>query len=300
MKVLVTGGNGFIGGYVAEELFRRGYTPIIFDRYKRDTDFIAGNIFLGDITSPVDCTEAMAHCDAFIHLAAVLGTQETIDNPTPAATTNILGGLNVLDGAAQYRVPGVYIGVGNHWMNNTYSITKTCIERFIDMYNKHRGTCINIVRAMNAYGPGQVPAAPYGPAKVRKITPSFVCRALRNDDIEIYGDGSQVSDMVYVKDVAFALVNSMELACGSQHHEPAECGPPFNNTVNEVAELVIELTGSASRIIHLPMRPGEIPNSTVSADTSTLEDLGMQDYPFVPLPSGLIETIAYFEEYLKK
>jgi len=296
MKVLVTGGAGFIGGYVCDELWTRGYEPVVFDRYRRVTT----PAILGDICSSVDVTEAFAHVDAFIHLAAVLGTQETIDNPTPAAHTNILGGLNVLDAAAQYGVPGVYIGVGNHWMNNTYSITKTTIERFIDMYNTNRGTCVNIVRAMNAYGPRQVPASPYGPAKVRKITPSFVCRALRNDDIEIYGDGEQISDMVFVKDVAFALVNSMELACGGVKHGPAECGPPFNNTVKEVAELVLQLTGSTSQIKYLPMRPGEIADSKVRADTRTLAAIGMKDYLFLSLRAGLVQTIKYFREYLKK
>ena len=296
-RVLVTGGFGFIGRYVVEELVRRNYSPIVFDRYLREPT--AGPYFTGDICSTVDVTEAFAHADAFIHLAAVLGTQETIDNPIPAAHTNILGGLNVLQAAAQYDVPGVYIGVGNHWMDNTYSITKTTVERFINMYNANRGTCINIVRAMNAYGPRQVPAAPYGSAKVRKITPSFVCRALKNHDIEIYGDGEQISDMVFVKDVAFALINSMELACGGVKHEPAECGPPFNNTVRQVAELVIELTDSASQIKYLPMRPGEIAGSTVTADTDTLTAIGMKDYPFVTLRDGLIETIQYFREYLK-
>jgi len=134
MKVLVTGGTGFIGQYVCEELSRRNYGVIKFDRYKRLANE-NGRLFLGDVTDDVAVTEAFAHCDAFIHLAAVLGTQETIQNPRPAAKSNLLGGLNVLEAAAQYSTPGVYIGVGNHWMNNTYSITKTMIERFIDMFN---------------------------------------------------------------------------------------------------------------------------------------------------------------------
>ncbi len=71
-----------------------------------------------------------------------------------------MGGLNMLEAAAQYDTPGVYIGVGNHWMNNTYSITKTMIERFVDMFNRDRGTRVNIVRAMNAYGEGQRAVAP--------------------------------------------------------------------------------------------------------------------------------------------
>jgi UDP-glucose 4-epimerase len=193
----------------------------------------------------------------------------------------------------------VYIGVGNHWMNNTYSITKTTVERFIDMYNKNRGTSINIVRAMNAYGPRQVPASPYGPAKVRKITPSFVCRALCNDDIEIYGDGEQISDMIYVSDVAVALVKAMENACVRNVHPVVEIGPVVNNTVNDVAKMIIELSESESEIKYLPMRPGELPGAIVKANTDTLKHVEMQPEQLLPLDIGMQNTIDYFREYLK-
>jgi UDP-glucose 4-epimerase len=301
MKVLVTGGTGFIGQYVCEELERKKYNVLKFDRYKRSSDDTSHlELFLGDIMDDVAVTEAFAHCDAFIHLAAVLGTQETIQNPRPAAKSNLLGGLNVLEAAAQYNTPGVYIGVGNHWMNNTYSITKTMIERFIDMFNNNRGTTINIVRAMNAYGPRQVAAHPYGPAKVRKITPSFVCRALRGDNIEIYGDGEQISDMVYVGDVAKALVKAMEYAIAGEVLPTIEIGPSENNTVNEVAKLIIKHCNSNSKIVHLPMRPGEIPNAVVSADCSTLKHIGMESKELIDLNLGMAYTVKYFREYLSE
>jgi UDP-glucose 4-epimerase len=297
MRVLVTGGSGFIGRYVCEELQERNHEPLIFDHH----DKVITNLsfFIGDIRDDVAVTEAFAQVDAFIHLAAVLGTQETIQNPNPAAKTNVIGGINILQAAAQYNVPGVYIGVGNHWMNNTYSITKTTVERFIDMYNKNRGTSINIVRAMNAYGPRQVPASPYGPAKVRKITPSFVCRALCNDDIEIYGDGEQISDMIYVSDVAVALVKAMENACVRNVHPVVEIGPVVNNTVNDVAKMIIELSESESEIKYLPMRPGELPGAIVKANTDTLKHVEMQPEQLLPLDIGMQNTIDYFREYLK-
>jgi len=301
MKVLVTGGTGFIGQYVVEELLDQEYEILKFDRdarFEDDTKHV--DLFLGDIMDEVAVTEAFAHCDAFIHLAAVLGTQETISNPRPAAKSNLLGGLNVLEAADQYNTPGVYIGVGNHWMNNTYSITKTMIERFIDMFNSNRGTHINIVRAMNAYGPRQVPASPYGSAKVRKITPSFICRALCGDNIEIYGDGEQISDMIYVTDVAKALVSAMESAILGKVIPTVEIGPKVNNTVNEVAELIIKLSNSKSNIIHLPMRPGELPNATVIADCSTLESINMDPENFVSVEEGMTHTINYFKDYLRE
>jgi nucleoside-diphosphate-sugar epimerase len=256
-------------------------------------------VFLGDIRDEVAVTEAMAQVDSWIHLAGVLGTQETIQNPKPAAETNIIGGLNILEAAVQYDLPGVYIGVGNHWMNNTYSISKTTVERFVHMYNKERGTKINIVRAMNAYGPRQKAAPPYGSSKVRKITPAFVCRALMGDPVQIYGDGEQVSDMVWVGDVAKVLVNAMEKAVnGIVFDRVVEVGPAKHNTVKEVAELVIELCGSKSELEFLPMRPGELAKASVTADVSSLELVEIRPDELVPLEQGLSETVDYFRATL--
>jgi len=296
MKVLVTGGAGFIGLYTVEALQAAGHTPGSFDHFNRQEEYPCP-VILGDVRDDVSVTEAMAHVDGCIHLAAVLGTQETVTNPRPAAHSNLMGGLNILEAAAQYDIPVAYIGVGNHWMNNTYSISKTMIERFIDMYNKNRGTKVNIVRAMNAYGPRQRPVAPWGTSRVRKITPSFVCRALAGENIEIYGDGSQVSDMCWVGDVAQALVVALEKANeGVIFDEAVEVGPEVNSTVKEVAELIIKISGSSSEIVNLPMRPGEIPNAVVSADVKTLNLVGMSADNLKPLEQGMTETVEWFRK----
>jgi UDP-glucose 4-epimerase len=295
MKVLVTGGAGFIGGYVVERLAECGHDPVIFDHYDRG-DYPCP-VFLGDVRDATAVTEAMAQVEGWIHLAAVLGTQETIHNPRPAAESNLMGGLNMLEAAAQYDLPGVYIGVGNHWMNNTYSISKTMIERFVDMFNQNRGTRVNIVRAMNAYGPRQEPSQPFGISRVRKITPAFICRALAGLPVEVYGTGEQISDMVYVSDVAQALVCALEFAMIDVVFDCAvEVGPDEHITVQEFAQMVIDCCGSESEIVNLPMRPGEIPGSTVSADCSTLALVGMNAGDLVPLDVGLKRTVEHFRQ----
>ena len=298
MKILITGGAGFIGSYVVEKCIQRGHEPIIFDHYNRQEQYPCP-VILGDVRDEVAVTEAMAHVDAWIHLAAVLGTQETIDNPRPAAQSNLMGGLNMLAAAKQYNLPGTYIGVGNHWMNNPYSITKTMIERFVNMYNKEHNTKVNIVRAMNAYGPRQRPVPPWGDSKVRKITPSFICRALEGLDIEVYGDGKQISDMCWVGDVAHALVVATEKAAKDiVFPEPVEVGPSHSKQVGEIAHLIVHLTESNSKVVNLPMRPGEIPGATVSADVNTLKHVDMTEASLMPVSKGMEITIEYYKELL--
>lgn len=165
-RYAVTGSQGFIGGWVRRELLRRGHEVVVFDRYPRTQMAEGEAFFLGDIENANAVTEMAAHVDGIIHLAAVLGTQETIQNPRPSAVTNIMGGLNIFEAAVQYRLPVVYAGVGNAWMRDhatgSYTISKTCVEDYARMYNAYRGGTISVVRPVNAYGPGQSVAAPYG------------------------------------------------------------------------------------------------------------------------------------------
>lgn len=294
----VTGGAGFIGGHVIDHLVSRGYDVISFDHMGRPVP--GAETMLGDVRDATAMTELAAHCDGIIHLAAVLGTQETIQNPRPSVESNISGGLNFLEAISQYDLPGVYICVGNHWMNNAYSISKTAVERLCRMYADYRGTQVGTVRVVNAYGPRQVAAAPYGPGKVRKIMPAFICRALSGDPIEVYGDGEQVSDMVHVHDVAAALVATLESCnAGAVPCRTIEVGPAEHHTVNEVAAGVARVAarlmgGAEVPVNHLPMRQGETPGAQVTADTTTLPLVGMSAHDLVPLATGIIETVEWF------
>lgn len=319
MKIGITGGAGFIGGHVAEHAIDRGHDVVIFDRRGRLAEdavlYGRGHAerFLGDVNDPIAVTELAAHVDGIIHLAACLGTQETIANPRPSAATNVLGGLNVLEASVQYRgsdgepLPVAYIGVGNWWMENSYSISKHTVERYIRMYNRERGARVNVVRAVNAYGPRQSVAPPFGPAKVRKITPAFVCRALTGQPIEIYGDGTQISDMVHVRDVARTLVAALEAAAkGTVLGDAVSVGPhpDASLSVNQVANIIRnivtfrDMLGGLPQpeIIHVPMRPGEVPGDRVSADPWTLRLVGVDPESLIPFDVGIRETIVWFAE----
>lgn len=306
MKVLVTGGNGFIASWIRKDLLARGHSVLVMDHQDRHHHLAdREEVFLGDVRDATAVTEAAAHVDGIIHLAAVLGTQETINNPRPSAETNVLGSLNIFEAAAQYNLPAVYAGVGNSWMRDhgtgAYTITKSAAEDFARMFNLYRdGGRITIVRPVNAYGPGQSIAAPYGTSKVRKILPALTCRALTGTDIEVYGDGTQISDCVYVEDVARTFVTALEHT--AQHgatEKPVEVGPLTSVTVNDialaVAEYAAEITGQPPvGIKHSPMRPGEVPNAVVSSDTTTLQQIGVTAADFVPLDEGIRRTVDYY------
>jgi nucleoside-diphosphate-sugar epimerase len=291
MKILVTGGSGFIGNHVVDNLLKKNYKVVIFDRYKKekreDVEY-----FYGDIRDWESISEAIYKCDGVIHLAGILGTQETVKNPLPAVQTNILGSLNVFEACYQYNKKCVYIAVGNHWMNNPYSITKTTAERFALMYNKERGTKIAIVRGFNAYGPRQQVKP------VRKIIPNFILPALKNEDILIYGNGEQKMDMIYVEDLAEILVRALifEHNC---YDKIFEGGTGIAPIVNEIAEAIIELTNSKSKINHTEMRPGEDKDSVVKADINTLRPIlaPVENYKFVSLEQGLKNTIEWYKEH---
>lgn len=327
-RILLTGGNGFIGRATCQELLRRDYEVTVLDhagnwpppryeeRHITGGDGFGGegsvstlvrmpDVILGDIRDEVAVNEAMAHADAWIHLAGVLGTQETILNPLPAAETNVMGGLNILQAAAQYNLPGVCIAVGNHFEDNTYSITKTTVERFCNMYRKYRGMDVTVVRALNAYGPGQSVAAPFGPSKVRKIMPAFVMRALTGQPIEVYGDGSQVMDMIFVDDVADILVTALdETIIRKEQGQPSisevlSAGTGRRTTVLDIAETVRDAVAKMTNsdpveIKHLPMRPGETPGVEVIGYPETLEAIGLKDYVFRNLEGGVEQTVQWY------
>lgn len=299
MRVGVTGGAGFIGGHVVDVLVERGHDPLVFDHLGRRGDFEA---MLGDTRDEVAVTELAAHVDGIIHLASVLGTQETVTNPRPAVMTNVISGMNVFEACVQYGLPAVNICVGNHGFSNPYSASKTCVETLGHMYVRDRGLRLNQVRLVNAYGPRQVMAAPYGPGKVRKILPAFIARALTGAPVEVYGDGKQVSDMVYVRDGALALVLALEAAAaGTVVPHVLECGPDEHTAVVEIAELVVAeaelMTGNRSEIAHLPMRPGETAGAYVVCDPSTLAPIGMTTADLKPLAEGVAETVQWYAQH---
>lgn len=296
MRIGVTGGSGFIGSYICEQLTAAGATVVVLDA-KRPPDTTLDWIE-GDIRHPADVAHLAADCEAIIHLAGLLGTPEMLTNPAAAVETNVIGGLNVLEAAA--GSPVVILGIGNWFMDNAYAISKHTVERFARMFNLFRGGRITIVRPVTAYGPRQLAPFPFGPAKVRKIVPSFVTRALAGWPIETYFGGGQVSDLVYAGDVARVVIAAATtlLDSGAPASQVIEVGPTESNTVLDVANAVIRLCVERGYkrvpVYDLGDRPGEEPGMPITADVATLKEIGVDPAGFVSLIDGLERTIDWY------
>lgn len=280
MKIAITGSQGFLGQHAIEVARELGHEVVGLTRHE---DFLNSEIqpdvaYYGDITDKEYVEKAISQVQGVINLAGILGTQETVDNPYPSVYTNIVGALNVLEAVRRYKIPVVQIAVGNHFMNNSYSITKTTAERFTLMYANEHGVKGNVVRALNAFGERQK----FYP--VRKMMPYFIHQALNNEDIQIYGSGEQVMDFVYVKDVAHILI---EVLTSNSFGNVFEAGLGHGLTVNQWAEAVIDLSHSKSRITHLPMRPGEPEKSKVVAENP-------YNFAYTDAQEALNQTITWY------
>lgn len=290
MRVLVTGGAGFVGNSLVTRLLKDGHQITSFDRTKYSGLRSGVNEVYGDLSDSyaVDCF--VKESEYVFNIGGMLGTQETVNNPIPAVQTNIVGALNVFNSVRRHNIPMTQITVGNYWMNNPYSITKSCSERFALMFNKEHRTQISVVRGLNIYGPGQKPFP------VKKVIPNFVLSALRGDDLTVYGSGESKMDMIYVDDAAQVLSATMEnKTC---FDKVIDMGTGVAPTVNAIAQSIITMTSSSSSINHVPMRPGEDNLSTVCADPELMETiLGIKASSLKSFDEGLIPTIDYYSKW---
>lgn len=292
-KILVTG-FGFIGRHVVSVLLGRGYKVTVLERKPdiKTLTSIGAELVLGDIRDADLMHELVPQFDGLINLAGLLGTAEMVNDPLLAVQTNIIGALNVFQGCKRANEFGrtprcVQITVGNYFMDNPYSITKSTSERFANMYNLEHGTDIRVVRVLNAYGEYQK----HSP--VRKIIPTFVRLALRNEPITIFGDGNQIMDMIYVGDVAKILVEAM---LANSLSRILSAGTGRRLTVNQIANLIIEISRSTSSIQHLPMRAGEPERSVVIGEPETLADIGINVETLVCFEEGIQKTINWYQD----
>ncbi len=288
-KVLVTGGGGFIGHHLVEQLLERDYNVTCFDRFGNNlppqTRFIAG-----DITNQDDVRRAMEGKSRVFHLAGMLGTSELQTQCADAVKTNILGAIHVFQAAAENGTRVVQVSKPNIW-ENVYSQTKKTADWFCRLYQREHGLEAVTVKWFNVYGPRQ---KYYG---VEKFVPTAIIRALRNEPVKVYGTGNQEADFIHVSDSnnATILLSETPAALGGVF----EVGTGHGTRVNDLAETIIRLSHSKSTIEHVPMRPGEDLDSKAIADLTAINRV-LKWSPRVSLERGMLETIAYYRKMEEK
>jgi len=292
-KILVTGGKGFIGSHLIDALLKQNYEVITYDNTDKKVDYEGwGKVkhIQGDIIDNDSISKVIAKTDYIFHLAAVLGTSETIENVRQAVDLNIIGALNVFDAIKKYRKRGQTITIGGIEWLNPYAITKLTAEKFALMYSKEFDLDIKVVRGFNTYGTRQK----YKP--VKKAVPNFILNALQNKPLEIYGDGKQILDLVYVGDLVEVILRTMNFQGEITH--VIDAGTGVKITVNDLAQTIIKLTNSKSKLSYSPMRSGEPEHSITLGKLETLREI--EYTPSTPLEKGLIITIPWYKEYLAK
>lgn len=237
--IIVTGGKGFIGKAVVNELTSRGIESFIADK-----DF--------DILS-----KELPQADGVIHLAGILGTSELFDQIDDAIDVNIKGTVRVLQACEKYEMSFVGITMPQVWAN-VYQATKACSKVLATAWHESFGVPVSHVRAFNAYGEDQK----FGEGHPQKIVPTFASMAWNNQPIPIWGDGQQTVDLIYVDDIAKILVEALSIGT----NVTIDAGSGIELSVNDIAEFVLQVTGSTAGITHYPMRSGERPNTRLCAN----------------------------------
>lgn len=308
-RILVTGGAGFIGSHLCERLLKEGNDVICLDNYftgsKDNIRHLIGNdhfeLVRQDVIFPY-----FAEVDEIYNLACPASPPHYQYNPIKTIKTSVMGAINMLGLAKRtkakilqastsevYGDPIIHPQVESYWGNvnpigirSCYDEGKRCAETLFMDYHRQNNVRIKIVRIFNTYGPRMNP-------NDGRVVSNFIVQALKNEDITIYGDGLQTRSFQYIDDLVEAMVRMM--ATSDDFTGPVNTGNPGEFTMLELAQKIIDLTGSKSKIIYMPL-PGDDPKQRQPDITLAKEKLGWE--PQIKLEEGLLKTIPYFEEVL--
>lgn len=303
MRVLVTGGAGFIGSHLAEELTKRGQKIVVFDNLRtgrlENLANIEHSFVNADIRDYDALKAALKDCKYVYHLAALTSVVESMEKIEECIAINLQGTLNVLKAAKEKEVKKVIFASSaavygdspelpkNETMRlepkSPYAITKADGEYYSNLYTDFFKVPTVAARFFNAFGERQDPNSAYASA-----IPIFIRKALRNEPIVIYGDGTQTRDFIYVKDIVKALIFLIENSCTGVYN----IGYGKKIDINSLVNLIKELTGSDSKIHYLPERAGEIKHSF--AAVNKLMKLGFK--PDYAIKDGLMKTIEFMRK----
>lgn len=284
-KILVTGGCGFIGSHIVDELVSHGYSVHVLDINQQFLNEKAKyhNI---DIENSNNVNQLFLDLnpDVCIHLAGILGTSETWDYPKETVNININGSNNVYDACGKNKSSIITVDVGSRWLS-PYTITKSCSAEFALAYaNKYNVKC-GLLRIFNVYGPRQS-------TKIIKLCPAYVHKALLNEELEVWGNKNV--DLIYVEDVAKAFVSAVENLDSINKRRDIYIGSGQTLLTKDFATKVIDKICSGN-IKYCSERLGEENISSGFMNNDSAKKL-LNWEPRVSLDVGLDITIQYYKD----
>jgi UDP-glucose 4-epimerase len=305
MKILITGGSGFIGSHIAEHFQTSASEIRVLDNfrtgYRKNLAGLPVTLIEGSITDRAVMEQAVQGIDYIFHMAALVSVPESMSKPAECVDINVQGLLYVLEAASAASVKKIVLAssAAVYGDNPTvpkletmvpepkspYAITKLDGEYYLELYRREGKIQSTSIRFFNVFGPRQDPKGAYAAA-----VPIFIEKALKNEDITIFGDGGATRDFIYVKDIVGALA----FAAQNDIHGTFNAGYGGQITINDLAQKIIEEAGSNSKIVHLAERAGDVRHSRASSDK--LRAAGWK--PNFSLEEGLATTLAYFREQL--
>ena len=309
-RILITGGAGFIGSNLCKKLVNEGHDVLCLDNFytgrKDNVSELIGRPNFELVRHDV-CQPYLAEVDEIYNLACPASPINYQNDPIQTTKTSVLGAYHMLGLARRtkakilqastsevYGDPVVHPQTEDYWGNvnchgfrSCYDEGKRCAESLFFDYNRMHGIRIKVIRIFNTYGPNMA-------INDGRVISNFINQALNNEDITIYGDGSQTRSFQYIDDLIEGMTKMMDT--DDSFTGPVNIGNPQEYTVLELANKVIDLTGSKSKIVFCPL-PFDDPKKR--KPDITLEKTKLDWSPKVSVDEGLIKTIEYFKT-LKK
>lgn len=306
MKVLVTGGAGFIGSHVVDRLLQEGHDVVVVDNLvtgKRKNVPKAVQFYKLDIENPkLERIFRNERPSVVFHLAAQMNVRRSVEDPMFDAQVNVLGTLNVLEQASKHGARKVIFSSSGGAIYgeqlafpapethitqplSPYGISKLCGEHYLSYYHRLSGIQVVSLRYANVYGPRQDPEGEAG------VVAIFIQKMLRGEQAVVNGNGRQTRDFVFVEDV----VESNLMAMGPSVEGVYNVGTGIETSVNDLYKIVVELTKVDFKEVHGPAKRGEQARSVIDS-TKLHRDLGWE--PKVDLREGLRRTVEYFRDGL--
>lgn len=310
-RILVTGGAGFLGSHLVDQLLDRGHEVLCVDNLftgdKSNLDHLVGHPRFEFMRHDI-CFPLYVEVDEIFNLACPASPVHYQHDPVQTTKTSVIGAINMLGLAKRLKVPilqastsevygdpKVHPQTEDYWGNvnpigirSCYDEGKRCAETLFFDYQRQHGIDVKVARIFNTYGPRMHP-------RDGRVVSNFVIQALNGEDLTIFGDGSQTRSFCYVDDLIEGFLRFMD--GGPALHGPINLGNPTEFTIRELAEKVIQLTGSRSKLIQLPL-PSDDPTQR-QPDISKARQLLVGWSPKVELEEGLSRTISYFRSELE-